>query len=136
METPKQDAVKDEPTRKLNAQMLGKLVVVAFLMFGFGYALIPVYKKICEITGINTLTPMNATAEDVANTQVDKSRKITIEFDGNAQGPWRFRPTVASMEVQGGSWTTGTGPDEFGGQCSRCDAAWRMSNHRNCKRGA
>ena len=102
METPKQDAVKNEPTRKLNAQMLGKLVVVAFLMFGFGYALIPVYKKICEITGINTLTPMNATAEDVANTQIDKSRKITIEFDGNAQGPWRFRPTVASMEVHPG----------------------------------
>ena len=102
METPKQDVVKNEPTRKLNAQMLGKLVVVAFLMFGFGYALIPVYKKICEITGINTLTPMNATAEDVANTQVDKSRKITIEFDGNAQGPWRFRPTVASMEVHPG----------------------------------
>lgn len=102
METPKQDAVKDAPTRALNAQMLGKLVVVAFLMFGFGYALIPVYKKICEITGINTLTPMNVTAEEVANTQVDKSRKITIEFDGNAQGPWRFRPTVASMEVHPG----------------------------------
>ncbi|QAU33361.1 cytochrome c oxidase assembly protein [Janthinobacterium sp. 17J80-10] len=102
METPKQDAVKDAPTRKLNAQMLGKLVVVAFLMFGFGYALIPVYKKICEITGINTLTPMNVTAEEVANTQVDKSRTITIEFDGNAQGPWRFRPTVASMEVHPG----------------------------------
>lgn len=102
METPKQAVVKDEPARKLNVQMLGKLVVVAFLMFGFGYALIPVYKKICEITGINTLTPMNVTAEEVANTQVDKSRKITIEFDGNAQGPWRFRPTVASMEVHPG----------------------------------
>ena len=102
METPKQESVQEEPTRKLNVQMLGKLVVVAFLMFGFGYALIPVYKKICEITGINTLTPMNVTAEEVANTQVDKSRKITIEFDGNAQGPWRFRPTVASMEVHPG----------------------------------
>lgn len=102
METPKQDAVENAPARKLNMQMLGKLVVVAFLMFGFGYALIPVYKKICEITGINTLTPMSVTAEEVANTQVDKSRKITIEFDGNAQGPWRFRPTVASMEVHPG----------------------------------
>lgn len=102
METPKQDTVENAPARKLNMQMLGKLVVVAFLMFGFGYALIPVYKKICEITGINTLTPMNVTAEEVANTQVDKSRKITIEFDGNSQGPWRFRPTVASMEVHPG----------------------------------
>lgn len=88
--------------RKLNARMLGKLLVVAVMMFGFGYALIPVYKKICEITGINTLTPKDATVEEVANTQVDKSRTITIEFDGNAQGPWRFRPTVASMQVHPG----------------------------------
>ncbi|TCS37034.1 cytochrome c oxidase assembly protein subunit 11 [Paucimonas lemoignei] len=102
MQTPEQKDVQQEPTRKLNTQMLGKLLVVAVMMFGFGYALIPVYKKICEITGINTLTPMNATAEDVANTQVDKSRTITIEFDGNAQGPWRFRPTVASMQVHPG----------------------------------
>ncbi len=95
METPRQQeagAGQDGQTRSLNAQMLGKLVVVAVMMFGFGYALIPVYKKICEITGINILTPRDATVEDVANTQVDKSRTITIEFDGNAQGPWRFRP--------------------------------------------
>jgi len=102
METSKQHEVQDEPTRKLNAQMLGKLLVVAVMMFGFGYALIPVYKKICEITGVNLLTPKDATVEDVANTQVDKSRTITIEFDGNAQGPWRFRPTVASMQVHPG----------------------------------
>lgn len=88
--------------RKLNAQMLGKLLVIALMMFGFGYALVPIYKKICEITGVNLLTPKDATVEDVANTQVDKSRTITIEFDATAQGPWRFRPTVASMEVHPG----------------------------------
>jgi cytochrome c oxidase assembly protein subunit 11 len=88
--------------RKLNAQMLGKLLVIAVLMFGFGYALVPVYKKICEITGINILTPMTVSENEVRNTQVDKSRSITIEFDANAQGPWRFRPTVASMQVHPG----------------------------------
>jgi cytochrome c oxidase assembly protein subunit 11 len=89
--------------RKLNLQILKKLVVVAVLMFGFGYALIPMYKKICEITGINLLTPsMNVTAEEVRNTQVDKTRTITIEFDANSQGPWRFRPTVANMQVHPG----------------------------------
>ncbi|RJG03557.1 cytochrome c oxidase assembly protein [Noviherbaspirillum sedimenti] len=102
METPKQDAAQDAPTRKLNAKMLGKLVVVAVMMFGFGYGLIPVYKKICEITGINILTPNDMKVEGVGNTQVDKSRTITIEFDGNAQGPWRFRPTVASIQVHPG----------------------------------
>jgi cytochrome c oxidase assembly protein subunit 11 len=88
--------------KRMNAQMLGKLVIVAVLMFGFGYALVPVYKKICEITGVNLLTPKDALVEPVANTQIDKSRTITIEFDANAQGPWRFRPTVRSMQVHPG----------------------------------
>ncbi|MDB5794740.1 MAG: cytochrome c oxidase assembly protein [Noviherbaspirillum sp.] len=100
MET--RDQSEQVHARALNLQMMKKLVVVAVLMFGFGYSLIPVYKKICEITGINLLTPMTVTAEEVRNTQVDKSRTITIEFDANAQGPWRFRPTVANMQVHPG----------------------------------
>ena len=89
-------------TRKLNKQMLGKLLVIAVMMFGFGYALVPIYKKICEITGINLLTPKDVTVEEIGNTQVDKTRTITIEFDATAQGPWRFRPTVSSMQVHPG----------------------------------
>ncbi|CAN5339487.1 cytochrome c oxidase assembly protein [soil metagenome] len=89
-------------SRKLNAQMLGKLLVVAVLMFGFGYALIPVYKKICEITGINILTPKDITVERPVNSQIDRSRTITVEFDANAQGPWRFRPTISSLQVHPG----------------------------------
>lgn len=88
--------------KSLNRQMLGKLLVIAGLMFGFGYALIPIYKKICEITGINILTTKEAGLEAVGNTQVDKTRTITVEFDANAQGPWRFRPTVNSMQVHPG----------------------------------
>lgn len=89
-------------SNKLNRQMLRKLLVIAVMMFGFGYALVPIYKKICEITGINLLTPKDVMVEGPVNTQVDKTRTITIEFDGTAQGPWRFRPTVASMEVHPG----------------------------------
>jgi cytochrome c oxidase assembly protein subunit 11 len=101
MEQQKQEAAGQ--ARKLNVQMLGKLVVVAIMMFGFGYALVPVYKKICEITGVNLVTPqMLVTAEEARNTQIDRSRSITIEFDATAQGPWRFRPTVSSMEVHPG----------------------------------
>lgn len=97
-----QDGVEGKESHRLNAQMLGKLVVVAVLMFGFGYALIPIYKKICEITGVNILTPKDVMVDGIGNTQVDKTRTITIEFDGNAQGPWRFRPTVNSMQVHPG----------------------------------
>ncbi len=89
-------------TKKLNFLMLKKLVVIAIVMFGFGYALIPIYKQICEITGINILTPKDISADAVMNSQVDKSRLITIEFDANTQGPWRFRPTVSSLQVHPG----------------------------------
>lgn len=92
----------DSYTKKLNASTLGKLVVVAVMMFGFGYALIPLYKQICELTGVNLLTQKDTTVERPTNTQVDKTRTITIEFDANAQGPWRFRPTVSSMQVHPG----------------------------------
>lgn len=91
---------------KLNGQMLGKLIVVAVMMFGFGYALVPIYKQICELTGINFLTPKDITVEAISNSQIDKTRTLTIEFDANSQGPWRFRPTVNSMQVHPGEMAT------------------------------
>lgn len=92
-----------------NLRMLGKLAIVAAGMFGFGYAMIPVYKQMCEITGINVLAigerdvPGGPSA---ANTQVDKSRTITVEFDANAHGPWEFKPAVRSVQVHPGEMTT------------------------------
>lgn len=96
----------DKHVRGLNRTMLGKLLVIAVLMFGFGYALIPVYKQLCEVLGINVLTQKDGTVALDKNTQVDKTRSITIEFDGNAQGPWRFRPVVSSMTVHPGELAT------------------------------
>jgi cytochrome c oxidase assembly protein subunit 11 len=91
---------------RLNKAMMAKLVVVAVIMFGFGYALIPVYKQVCELLGINVLTQPDGTVVMDKNTQVDKSRTITVEFDGNAQGPWRFRPVQRSVSVHPGELTT------------------------------
>ncbi|MGI4846254.1 MAG: cytochrome c oxidase assembly protein [Janthinobacterium lividum] len=92
---------------QLNRNTLTKLVVVAVLMFGFGYALVPVYRQICEVLGINVLT-QGEFVEAPKNTQIDKSRKIIVELDGNAQGPWRFRPTQRSIEVHPGELATVT----------------------------
>ncbi|QNA87980.1 cytochrome c oxidase assembly protein [Massilia sp. Dwa41.01b] len=91
---------------RLNRSTLVKLVVVALGMFGFGYALVPVYRQICEELGINVLTQQDGTVERPANTQVDKTRTITVELDGNAQGPWRFRPTQRSIQVHPGELAT------------------------------
>lgn len=93
--------------RSLNLNMMGKLLVVTAVMFCFGYALVPLYKKICEVTGINFLTPVDPEAKKfAANTQVDTSRLITIEFDSNARGPWRFKPVQNSMQVHPGELQT------------------------------
>ena len=66
-------------TEQDNRTILRKLVVVAVLMFGFGWALVPLYRKICEVTGINVVTTRDADAERAArNTQVDTSRTVVI----------------------------------------------------------
>jgi cytochrome c oxidase assembly protein subunit 11 len=79
-------------------------------MFGFGYAMIPLYKQMCEITGINILAvgerDVPGGASGAANTQVDLSRTITVEFDANARGPWEFKPAVRSVQVHPGEMTT------------------------------
>jgi cytochrome c oxidase assembly protein subunit 11 len=90
-------------SRQANATMVRKLVVVALLMFGFGWALVPIYRKLCEVTGINLLTGRDPSVERrAANTQIDTSRTIVVEFDANRQGPWRFQPRVNHLEVHPG----------------------------------
>ena len=94
-----------------NGKMVGKLAVIALAMFAFGYALVPLYKAICEMTGINILAlgERNITGVPVklpANTQIDKSRLITVEFDANARGPWDFKPAIRSLKVHPGELAT------------------------------
>ncbi len=89
-----------------NRRMMFKLGVVALVMFGFGWALIPLYKHICEALGINVLSVSERVATGAAgkstNSQVDLSRTITVEFDANARGPWEFKPAVRSIDVHPG----------------------------------
>lgn len=93
-----------------NATMLRKLAVIAAGMFAFGYALVPIYKHICEVTGINILAlgekEVPGTSRVAPNTQVDKSRTITVEFDANARGPWEFKPAQRSVQVHPGELAT------------------------------
>ena len=100
--------------RQTNLLMLRKLVVVAFGMFGFGYALVPLYVAICEATGINILAlgekelpgSGNARLATPQNSQLDTSRTITVEFDANARGPWHFKPMQNSIQVHPGEMAT------------------------------
>ena len=101
---------------KENAKMVGKLAIVALGMFAFGYVLIPIYKHICELTGINILSlsekqvpGAGVAGRDVKlppNSQIDTSRTITVEFDANARGPWDFKPARRSVQVHPGELAT------------------------------
>jgi cytochrome c oxidase assembly protein subunit 11 len=99
--------------RRDNRQMVVKLVVVAVLMFGFGYALVPIYRAICEALGINVLSVSErltqgaiGNAPAAGNTQVDRSRVVTVEFDANVRGPWDFKPAQRSVDVHPGEFVT------------------------------
>ena len=86
-----------------------KLLIMGLVMFGFGFALIPFYKTICEITGINILSlseQKNNPKFDLKNTQVDNSRKISIELDANVHGGFKFEPQVRHIEVNPGEMKT------------------------------
>ena len=100
-----------ERLRADNARMTLKLAVVAGLMFGFGYALVPMYRAICDALGVNVLSLSERDAGGgraalPANTQVDLSRTITVEFDANARGPWEFKPAQRSLQVHPGELAT------------------------------
>ncbi len=89
---------------KANRQLMQKLLVVVAVMFGFGFALVPFYEKICEVTGIRNVFQPDAVAAQ--NTQVDLSRKISVEFDANTQRlAWVFKPLQASVSVHPGEVT-------------------------------
>ena len=94
-----------------NRRMVGKLVVVTALMFCFGYALVPIYRTICDALGINVLSRAELQfvpggGAPARNTQVDSTRTIRVEFDANARGPWDFKPAQASLDVHPGEIAT------------------------------
>ncbi len=97
--------------RHENFKMVRKLGVIVLGMFAFGYALVPIYKAICEMTGINVLALGDrqipgATSNVPANTQVDRARSVTVEFDANSRGVWHFKPAQSSVQVHPGELTT------------------------------
>lgn len=88
-----------------NRALLRKLVVVTAVMFGFGFAMVPFYKTLCEVTGLTNL----AQADEVAkNSQVDKSRTVTMQFDTNLRNdlPWTFRPLERTVTFHPGELVT------------------------------
>ena len=77
--------------------------MIPLLMFGFGFALVPLYDVFCEVTGLNGKTG-RIEATDIDASQVDTSRIIEVRFLANTNTglPWQFEPLVKKMEVHPG----------------------------------
>ena len=102
---------RQKKQKRLNRDMLFKLTLVVFLMGGFGYAMVPMYKSICEALGVNVIARGDVGSAYGAqkapiNSQVDLTRNITVEFDANARGPWEFHAAQNSVVVHPGQMTT------------------------------
>ncbi len=91
----------NEPNPISNAALAGRLIVLAVGMFGFGFALVPLYDVFCELTGFGGRT--NVEAADVREAP-DYAREIRIEFNTqlNEYAPWTFKADADSMVVMPG----------------------------------
>jgi len=85
-----------------NRKLIGWLIAAAIGMFGFGFALVPLYDVLCEQLGINGKT--QSTASSYEPVTIDRNRTITVEFMSQIQSdmPWEFKPEVTRMRVHPG----------------------------------
>ena len=85
-----------------NRQLMGKLLVITVAMLGFGFAMVPMYRQICDALGI-TQTRVIAPV----NTQVDASRSVNIELLASSAGlPWRFESLDRTISLHPGEVRT------------------------------
>ncbi|MDO6533507.1 cytochrome c oxidase assembly protein [Alteromonas stellipolaris] len=89
-----------------NNKMVIRLVVIVFGMFGFGFALVPLYDVFCDVTGINGKTENTAAVYEFI--EIDESREVTVEFitRTNTGMPWEFRAQTTRMKVHPGELNT------------------------------
>lgn len=86
-------------------KIVGRLILVVIGMFGFGFALVPLYDLFCDVTGLNGKTGSQATLS--SEMKVDASREIKVEFIAslNENMPWEFKPMTTSVMVNPGKPT-------------------------------
>ena len=98
--------MKEDDRKQANQRVVKRLGMAALLMFGFGFAMVPLYDVFCDITGINGKTGRIA-QEEALSQVVDKDRLVTVEFLATVHSdlPWEFKPMVRKIKVHPGEIT-------------------------------
>jgi len=96
----------DKASAKSLTAIIRKLLLLTVVMFGFGFALVPLYDVFCDITGLNGKTGDKITFDQTS--QVDESRLIKVTFVSslNESMPWEFKPLQTEIFVHPGKLTT------------------------------
>ena len=94
--------MNENTERKNNKKLIVKLMAVVLGMFGFGFALVPLYDVFCDLTGLNGKTANTAAVYE--SVQVDESRLITIDFITRTQSgmSWQFEALTRQIKVHPG----------------------------------
>jgi cytochrome c oxidase assembly protein subunit 11 len=89
-----------------NRRIVRRLLIAAVAMFGFGFALVPLYDVFCDITGINGKTG-RIEAEAALSQRVDRDRTVMVEFLSSVHGDlaWDFKPVIRRVRVHPGEVT-------------------------------
>lgn len=86
-----------------NKIVVRKLLLAVVGMFAFGFALVPLYDVICDLTGLNGKTG-GRVSEAEAGILIDEQRVVTVQFMAhhNAEMGWNFEPSIAQLSVRPG----------------------------------
>jgi cytochrome c oxidase assembly protein subunit 11 len=89
-----------------NSRLVVKLLGITLGMFGFGFAMVPLYDVFCDLTGINGKT--NETAVVYSAPEIDTSREVTVEFITKTMTgmPWNFEARTQRIKVNPGELHT------------------------------
>ena len=102
MTTDKEQQASSTTRSDDNTKVIKKLVFIVISMFGFGFAMVPLYDVFCDITGLNGKT--NTSSAQYTDEGIDTSRTITVQFiTRTAKGiPWQFEPMINEVTVHPG----------------------------------
>lgn len=92
---------------KNQVKLLCLLFAIVLGMFGFGFALVPIYNSICKTLGINGKTNPEAFALDAKKVQAVTDRDVVVEFVATKNGTldWLFYPKTTKVRIHPGEMT-------------------------------
>lgn len=98
------DNRRDNPLAKNTRRTLWRSLLVAVGMFGFGFAMVPLYNVFCQITGLNGKTDPVPYQKTVSAADIDTSRTVKVQFVATRNGDmdWEFRPSVTELSLHPG----------------------------------